>query len=1007
VPAADADPTVAPEPAVPVAGQPTTTHGAFVRIPRVATPPVIDGPLRERVWDQAPVLGNFILLSGGKQALFDTEVRLLYDAEALYVGFRAKDTELASSPANRYDRDDPAILTEDHVAILLDADRGQRGYYHIAIGRMGSIYDSLAALGPESTDLEQVEARTANVAGAWEAEIRIPLADVGLLATEGQTFAVNFHRYRALTGEESSWSLARGSVHDPYNFGEIALATDPLRVEVFDLGDTYGELRGGANVKLRLTSDRPVSVAPSVTLLGGGYSRTFEVAPMDSEPQPTDGVPKSIQVDGARPTKVEVPYYVLGAELTVAQVTVTDPTGQVVLFRSPRAPLRDTWLKPRYQQLAETVTAIAEYAQSLSGNDPAKAQLQEEVSKERPKLQQIRDMIESRDTWGSVARWSQIRDMIISTSRDVDGLSTAAALVKGRTPEEIAAGTIPKYVLSGSEWMSPATYKAVPRFEDVKPRAYCFAAPGETETLTVLVTSSVDLTGCTTSLTDFTENTPTTPATGSFPASSAEVRVLHQWQQAGDGLEPGEPVVTPELLLKDDTVPIAGPLPQVRLDGQAVFGVGTWESRQLWIDIDVPEGTPEGLYESVLTVTPQGQSPRSIKLLLKVLDLQLAEPEQGWHLFFLNTLEGVGPMVTPAERYAAYLLDIADHGFDQATVADPGSTLLAALEARWLAGLQAPATTYLHTVPLEEIGGYVATVQRLGEGKSIPELWFFTVANPRTPEELETAIAAGEAIQQAGGKTTTTIDPTMAELHGETLDVPIYTLMQPEFENYVVSVLKGEREPDPRPEFYHLVGTVEDPVVNRLLCGLYVDKTGMDGVFVSSYQDPTGVEDVFNELTAMGRFRPQMLTYPSADGPIPTVQWVAAREGIDDMRYLATLQQAIDTARTYSTNAEVQTRLSEAQSVVDRIHRTIQVDWRFDLVGVPRDFYDEIRWEIAVKTLRLQEALRAAGATIGVPNPVETPLDVAPGPQPGVPGGAGLDEPEPTLPGLDPEEISG
>ncbi len=1001
-------PEGASEVPAPLVGQPTATHTAFVRVPRVTQSPVIDGALREGAWEQAPVLGNFILLSGGKQALFDTEVRLVHDGTALYVGFRAKDTELASSPADRHERDDPAILTQDHVSVLLDGDREQRGYYYIALGRRGGIYDSLAALGPESADLEGLEARTSVVAGAWEAELRIPLADVGIDGADGETFSVNFCRYRSLTAEESSWSPARGSIHDPYNFGEVSLVTDPVRVEVFDLGDTYGELRGGANVKIRMLSGGPVSVAPSVTLIGGGYSRVFQVAPIDAEPQPTNAVPKAIQVDGGRPTKVEIPYYVLGTELSVAQVTVSDPTGRSILFRSPRVPLRDTWLRPRYQRLADTVNAIAEYANSLGANDSAKAQLQQEVGKERPKLQQIRDMIESRDTWGSVARWGQVRDLIIAASRSVDGLSTAASLVKGRTPAEATAGSVPKFVLSGSNWMEPATYKAVPRFVDVKPRAYCFAAPGETETVAVLVTSSVDLVGCATTLTDFVENTPTTPATGSFPGTQASVRVLHQWEQAGTGFAPAQPVTTPELLLKDDTAPITGPLPQVRLDGQATFNVGTWESRQLWVDVTVPVGTQEGLYESTLTVTPQNEAARSITILVKVLDLALAEPHQQWHVFFQNTLEGTGPLAAPMARYQAYLADIAAHGFDQATVADPGASLLAALEARWQAGLRAPATTYLHTVPVEELAGYVSTVQRLGEGKTLPELWYFTVANPRAPEDLETAIAAGQAIQQAGGKTITTIEPSMADLHGSTLDVPVYNLQQPEFENYVLSVLKGERPAATRSEFYHVMGSGEDPMINRLLCGLYLDKTGMDGVFVSSYQDPAGVENVFDELTATGRFRPQMLTYPSADGPIPTVQWVAAREGYDDMRYLATLQRAMETARSYATNAEVQTRLSEAQGVIDRIRRTIQVDWRFNMVGIPRGFYDEIRWEIAVKTLRLHEALRAAGATIGAGAAVSAPVaPVEPSPAPlpdAASAGPALDA---TLPGLDLAEISG
>ena len=35
------------------------------------------------------------------------------------------------------------------------------------------------------------------------------------------------------------------------------------------------------------------------------------------------------------------------------------------------------------------------------------------------------------------------------------------------------------------------------------------------------------------------------------------------------------------------------------------------------------------------------------------------------------------------------------------------------------------------------------------------------------------------------------------------------------------------------------------------------------------------------------------MTYPTADGVIDTIQWEGYREGVTDLRYLATLQQAI------------------------------------------------------------------------------------------------------------------
>jgi len=937
---------------------PSTQHGAYVEVPMTQAP-VVDGALRERLWQDAPVLGNFALLSGGRRPLQATEVRVVYDDKAIYVGFHCQDTELASSKAVVTGRDDAAILNEDCVEVFLDAKRDRRTYYHIALSRAGGVLDEVAKLGPESATIEGLEAKAAVVGQAWEAEIAIPFAALGIAPSAGAIVNANFARTRSLDGEKSSWCLARGSFHDPYNFGEVALASKPIIAEVSDLGDTYGELRGGANAKVRLATAVSATVLPSVELLGGGYSRVFEVAPLDAPPSPIDRLPKAVPLDGSHAKRVEIPYYVIGAELTLCQVTVTDAAGQKVLFRSPRTPLRDTWLRPRYEKLADTLTAISDFANSLSQSDQAKPQVLAEVSKERPKLDGIRSMIESKDAWGSVARWGQIREAIIAAQKEIDSLSLAASLVKGRTPQETAAGAIPKYVVSGRDWMLPAVYNTVPEFADVKPRAYCFACPGETEPLSVLVTSSVELTSCTATLTDFVENTPSTPATGSFPASQATIRVVHCWEQASDGLETQRAgrVMVPELLLTDATREPVGPVADVKLGGPVSFNVRTWETRQLWIDVTVPEGTAPGLYESTLTVTPQGQPARSVALLVKVLGLRLAEPWQKWQVFLQNTLVEAAPMGLSKEVYAAYLADIRAHGFDQASVADPGGTLLEALTMREAAGLKSTATVSLESVPPHEAGAFVSTVRRLLSGKTVPDLLFYTIASPTTPAEAEAAIAVGKAIHDAGGKTITTVSPAMVGMLGDSLDVLLYDILQPDFENYDVAILKGEQTQDPRPEYYQVPGTAENPIVNRLLCGFYVEKSAMDGVYVSSYQDPAGCPDPFNETAAPGAVRPQMLTYPAKAGPIPTVQWEAAREGRDDMRYVATLEKAIQDAQAYSTNPDVAKAVTEGKAALDKIHKVLQVDWRFDLVGVPSDFYTKLRWEIAVKALRIVEAI--------------------------------------------------
>ena len=60
---------------------------------RVTTPPALDGTLADPAWAQAPVVDQFFEVYPHALAPsgYPTEVRLLYDARYLYVGFRAAD----------------------------------------------------------------------------------------------------------------------------------------------------------------------------------------------------------------------------------------------------------------------------------------------------------------------------------------------------------------------------------------------------------------------------------------------------------------------------------------------------------------------------------------------------------------------------------------------------------------------------------------------------------------------------------------------------------------------------------------------------------------------------------------------------------------------------------------------------------------------------------------------------------------------------------------------------
>ena len=66
-----------------------------VRVVGVDAPPIIDGRLDEAVWEQADVITDFHQTrpGDGTEPSERTEVYLLYDSDALYVGARMYDSE--------------------------------------------------------------------------------------------------------------------------------------------------------------------------------------------------------------------------------------------------------------------------------------------------------------------------------------------------------------------------------------------------------------------------------------------------------------------------------------------------------------------------------------------------------------------------------------------------------------------------------------------------------------------------------------------------------------------------------------------------------------------------------------------------------------------------------------------------------------------------------------------------------------------------------------------------
>ncbi|MCK4591548.1 MAG: carbohydrate-binding family 9-like protein, partial [Candidatus Latescibacteria bacterium] len=107
------------------------------RCPFISEPIKIDGLLDEPAWKKAKPL-SFIVPVTFENAASETEARLLWDREYLYVSFKAYDKDIWSYYTQR---DDPTCQ-EDVLEVFFKTDPQEEPYYNFEINALGTVYDA-------------------------------------------------------------------------------------------------------------------------------------------------------------------------------------------------------------------------------------------------------------------------------------------------------------------------------------------------------------------------------------------------------------------------------------------------------------------------------------------------------------------------------------------------------------------------------------------------------------------------------------------------------------------------------------------------------------------------------------------------------------------------------------------------------------------------------------------------------------------------------------------------
>ncbi|MCM2326540.1 MAG: carbohydrate binding family 9 domain-containing protein [Lysobacter sp.] len=154
----------------------------------------LDGNLEDAAWARAPLLDRFYEISPRDQvdASVRSEARFAYDAQALYVAFRAFDPNPADIRAP-FARRDNVFSDQDLVALAIDP-VGQRKFAHLfRANPRGAVADGLYNEDTGSEDFSpdfDFDVATARFEGGWTAEFRIPFSSLRYTDAPVQSWSV-------------------------------------------------------------------------------------------------------------------------------------------------------------------------------------------------------------------------------------------------------------------------------------------------------------------------------------------------------------------------------------------------------------------------------------------------------------------------------------------------------------------------------------------------------------------------------------------------------------------------------------------------------------------------------------------------------------------------------------------------------------------------------------------------------------------------------------------------
>jgi len=459
------------------------------------------------------------------------------------------------------------------------------------------------------------------------------------------------------------------------------------------------------------------------------------------------------------------------------------------------------------------------------------------------------------------------------------------------TAEEQAKG----YVLFAREPFTPIPPNCVPAPSERTTELKTFCARGEYEPLSLGIYALSNLRGLQVKVSSLTA-----PGDAVIPADHIDVRVVRCVRETVNG---GAKTyrLRPFLLEKRPT-----------------FDLAAGRTAQAWLTIQAPGDAAAGTYAGTVTVSPEQGTPTALRVQLRVLPFTLPSAPIELSMCFPRPPDDDGLL-------RKQLIDLREHGMT-GVEAGPGAFVesrdrrfgdddIAATIARsrrLMAAFKGAYSQWRFPVTFEvghQIAYYwdpgknwfvlwphdptieadffraIEVVEKLAGEDGWPPLRAYALDEAGAHGLLDEAVYYYGLIKQRKPELTTwtTIGGGIAMGHDEIgqLSPVVDFLSTNRFTPEIAKALADRGKP-----FGVYNGAGDTPAGARFFFGFYGWKTAAQQVLQWAYS--------FGESALQGnglRQPDEGYIYNAPDGPLPSLQWEAAREGVDDYRYVELLRQ--------------------------------------------------------------------------------------------------------------------